>query len=311
MEGAERPIWFLGDLDDPWVVAIAAALPESAGVHRLHNPGDLPERPFDRSHPPRVIVLHRNHLTGPDAERLAGWRDADGARPAPALILCISPYVRYEELERWSRLVDLVLWEASARDVLPGQVDRLSDQARGLRRSAGDRGAVRIEVAGGNRELCLALVEACRSAGYRAEAIDDREIGDGPRSRKPAAAPTQRVLTIWEVPVLEPGWAPRLARRALQTGPIIALAGFADRAIVAAARAGGAAACLDLPCNLDDLLDVIERTVCSTPKDLWPLPARLDPGHALPPLPPRAARRANRPQAAPWPDRGPLPRIPT
>src|SRR5438128_55715 len=133
MDGAERPIWFLGDLDDPWVVAIAAALPESSGVHRQHCPGDLPECPFDRSRPPRVVVLQRNHLTGPDAERLAGWRDPDGARPAPALILCISPYVRYEELERWSRLVDLVLWEATAADVLPGHVARLRDEGRGRR----------------------------------------------------------------------------------------------------------------------------------------------------------------------------------
>jgi hypothetical protein len=311
MDGAERPIWFLGDLDDPWVVSIAAALPESAGVHRLHNPGDLPDCPFDRSRPPRVIVLHRNQLTGDDAERLAGWRDADGARPAPALILCISPYVRYEELERWSRLVDLVLWEATAGDVLPGQVDRLRDEGRGQARSPGDRGAVRIEVAGGDLELCRALVEACRAAGYRAEAIDDREIGEGLRSRQSAASSTQRVLTIWEVPVLEPGWAHRLERRALQTGPIIALAGFADRMIVADARASGAAACLDLPCNLDDLLDVIDRTVCSTPTDVWPLPARLDPAHALPPLPQRSARRANHPPAGRWPDRGPLPRIPT
>ncbi len=81
MDGAERPIWFLGDLDDPWVVSIAAALPESSGVHRLHNPGDLPERPFDGARPPRVIVLHRNHLTGPDAERLAAWRDAKNPGP--------------------------------------------------------------------------------------------------------------------------------------------------------------------------------------------------------------------------------------
>ena len=311
MDGAERPIWFLGDLDDPWVVAIAAALPESAGVHRLHHPGELPECPFDRARPPRVIVLHRNHLTGPDAQRLAGWREPGGGRPEPALILCISPYVRYEELERGSRLVDLVLGEATAADVLPGQVDRLLGAGRGCGRSAGDPVAVRIEIAGGELELCLALVETCRAAGYRAEAIGDREIGEGPRSRKSAAPPRERVLTIWEVPVLEVGWAQRLARRAVQTGPVIALAGFADRTIVAEARASGAAACLDLPCNLDDLLDVIDRTVRSTTTDVWPLPARLDPAHTLPPLPQRAARRANRLPAAPWSDRGPLPRIPT
>jgi hypothetical protein len=311
MDGAERPIWFLGDLDDPWVVSIAAALPDSAGIHRLHCPGDLPECPCDGARPPRVIVLHRNHLTRQDAQRLAGWRDTQGARPLPALILCVSPYVRYEELERWSRLVDLVLWEATAADVLPGHIGRLRDEGQGCRRSAVDPAAVRIEVAGGELELCQALVEACRAAGYRAEAIDDRQMGESPRSRTAAGSANHRVVTIWEVPVLEPGWADRLELRARQTGPVIALAGFADRAILASARASGAAACLDLPSNLDDLLDVIERTVRSTPADAWPVPARLEPPHPLPPPRHRAARRANHPPAALWPDRGPLPRIPT
>jgi hypothetical protein len=257
-----------------------------------------------------VIVLHRNHLTRQDAQRLAGWRDPQGAQPAPALILCVSPYVRYEELERWSRLVELVLWEATAGDVLPGHIGRLMNEGQGRGRSAVDPAAVRIEVAGGELELCLALVEACRAAGYRAEAIDDRQIGEGPRSRAAAGSTTQRVVTIWEVPVLEPGWTHRLERRVRQTGPVIALAGFADRATAASARASGAAACLDLPCNLDDLLGAIERTVRSTPADAWPVPARLEPPHALPPPRHRAARRANHPPAALWPDRGPLPRIP-
>jgi hypothetical protein len=185
------------------------------------------------------------------------------------------------------------------------------DQDQGRGRSAVDPAAVGIEVAGGELELCLALVEACRAAGYRAEAIDERQIGEGPRSRAAAGSATRRVVTIWEVPVLEPGWAHRLERRARQTGPVIVLAGFADRAIVASARASGAAACLDLPCNLDDLLDIIDCTVRSTSADAWPVPARLESPHALPPPRHRAARRVNHPPAALWPDRGPLPRIPT
>src|SRR5205814_1629995 len=128
-----------------------------------------------------------------------------------------------------------------------------------------------------------------QAAGYRAEAIDDRDIGEIPRSRNPAATALQRVLTIWEVPVLEPGWAERLERRALRTGPVIALAGFADRATITRAKASGAVAGLDLPCNLDDLLDVIDRTVRSTLSEVWPVPARVEPPHTLPPPPRRRA----------------------
>ncbi len=30
MDGIERPIWFLGDLDDPWVLSILAATADSS-----------------------------------------------------------------------------------------------------------------------------------------------------------------------------------------------------------------------------------------------------------------------------------------
>jgi hypothetical protein len=101
----------------------------------------------------------------------------------------------------------------------------------------------------------------------------------------------ERVLTIWEVPVLEPEWAERLERRSRATGPVIALFSFADRMIVAGAKACGAIACLELPCNLDDLLDVIDRTTRSMPLESWPAPARLEPPHVLPPRPRRLRNR--------------------
>ena len=45
------------------------------------------------------------HSAPPDAERLAAMARCRPDDAAWALILCISPYVRYEELERWSGLV--------------------------------------------------------------------------------------------------------------------------------------------------------------------------------------------------------------
>jgi hypothetical protein len=310
MDATESPVWLIGDLSDAWVVSIAEALAGCGEMHRLDCPGDLPDRPFDRGGSPRLIILHRHRLTAPDAERVLAWRDPEGAHPGPALVLCISPYVRYEELERWGRLAELVVSEATAAEVLPRQVARLLGQVdeRGLPDGARE---FRIEVAGGDGELCRALAEACAVAGFRAEARSDRGIGEIPRSPEPVGSPPPRLLTIWEVPVLEPEWAERLERHSRRTGPVIALVGFADRASVARARANGAAACLDLPCNLDDLLEAIARTVRALPPRAWPVPARVEPPHALPPPPRRRVARPDRSAASPpWSDRGPLPRIP-
>jgi hypothetical protein len=218
--------------------------------------------------------------------------------------------VRYEELDRCSRLVDLVVSEATAADVLPRHVVNLA-HGRLRRNPLGEDSTIRVEVAGGDDELRQALVEACRAAAYRVEAVADKDIGESPRSPIPSPPGAQRVVTIWEVPLLEPGWAERLERRALRTGPVIALAGFADRAFVARAKAGGAVACLELPLNLDDLLDIIDRTVRSTPLESWPLPPLVEPPQTLRPhFHGPAPRRRNWAPSSSWSDRGPLPRIP-
>src|SRR5262249_51225735 len=117
MDASAGAIWFLGDLSDPWVVSIAEALPSAAGICRLGCTGTLPDRPFEPARPPRLIILHRHRLTAHDADRLMRWRDPQLVRSAPAVILCVSPYVRYAELERWSGLVDLVISEATAADI--------------------------------------------------------------------------------------------------------------------------------------------------------------------------------------------------
>ncbi len=303
------PVGFIGDLDDPWISAIADAMAMSRPVHRLDCTGYLPERPFEQVPPPRAIVIHRHKLSPRDADRIADWR-ARAGEAAPRLVLCISPYVRYAELEPWTGLVDLVVSEATAADVLPGRMVRLIDGG-GRSRPRPGTATVRIEVAGGDDELCRALRDACGAAGYAVEAVDDQEIGGipGPRRRQRSAPAAARVLTIWELPVLEAAWAQRLEWRARRTGPVIALAGFADRAVVARTRVAGAVACLELPCDLDDLVDAVDRAVTMTPPESWPIPARVEPPHVLPPR--RNARR-DRSLVAPstWSDGGPLPRIP-
>jgi hypothetical protein len=204
------------------------------------------------------------------------------------LILCVSPYVRYEELERSSALANLVLPEAAALDVLSRHVARLLEQSVD-RPARGEAVPVRIEVAAASDDLAGALVDACTRAGHRAQQVDDRSVGEFQIVRNPAPGSTERVLTIWEVPILEPGWADRLERHSLATGPVIALLGFGDRTIVGQARAMGAVACLELPCNLDDLLDAVDRAIRTLHPEAWPAGPRLEQPHVLPP---RSRRRS-------------------
>ena len=63
--------------------------------------------------------------------------------------------------------------------------------------------------------------------------------------------------------------------------------GFPDRNMVALAKSKGAIACLELPLNLDDLVDLIERFAKSLARDPRPAPPRAEPPHTLPPRPRR------------------------
>jgi hypothetical protein len=257
MEGLDRAPWFVGDLDDPWVVAIAEALPRA---HRLHRPGDLPETWPVEGRMPSAVIVHRAILTPTDAHRIvrlrAGWE-----RP-PRIVLCVGPHARYLEVERWSRLVDVVIPEATA----PETVARHAFESGRVSRSTGPR--PRVAIVSTNHELRTTLADACRSGGFSAEAaVDWEDIPHG-------------VALAWDVPVLEPDWPSRLAGRARRS-PVVALLGFADRATVASAREHGASACLDLPCDLEDLLGVLDRLTS----------ARLHPGHEVP-SPPMGLRSA-------------------
>lgn len=348
-EPSPAAVGFIGDLQDPWVIGLAGILARSRVVHPLDCSRILPERPFDDRPGLAAIVVHRHSLTARDVEAVKLWRsrrteslllNREGEAPAgphmaegtarrearppdrppagtysetnPRLILCVSPFVRYAELERWSELFDMVVSEAVAPTVLPGRLARVLDQAP-WRRADTPRSKVRIEVAGGDDELSRALVDACKAAGYTVAAIDEAEIGGLPaaRPRQPRLPAGARVLTIWEVPVLEDGWASRLEWRVRRTGPVVALAGFLDRAVADRARSAGAVAALELPCDLDDLIDAVDRAVVETRADDWPIPPRAEPAHVLPPR--RKPRASPRLAIAPstWPDRGPLPRIPS
>ena len=137
---------------------------------------------------PRLIVIHRQRLGPGDAERLKDWR-ARSASDSPSLILCVGPYTRYEELERYSGLVDLVLSEATAAEVLPRHVSRLLD-GRPSRspRSEPSTITMRVLVASTNGELGRVVAEACTAAGFRAEEVED-QVGDPARLAEVARQP--------------------------------------------------------------------------------------------------------------------------
>ena len=251
MEGPDRAIWFAGDLDDPWVAAIAAALPRAA--FRIDCPADLPEAwPIDRP-TPFAIVLHRSNLTATDAQRL--MRLKARADQAPRLVLCVGPHARYADVERWSRLVDVILPEATARE-------SVARHALGLeRKPSGNR--PRVAIVSTNFELRTTMAEAARLGGFAPEPIVD-----------PADTPPG-VVAVWDVPVLEPEWPARLASLA-KSSPVVALLGFADRSTVSLARRHGASVCLDLPCDIADLLGALDRLATVRPRE---------PAHDVPPAP--------------------------
>ena len=226
--------------------------PGAQGIDQVDCPGDLPDNPIRPEPPPSLdrrapASADRRRPPPPariGASRRQASRFGDGRDP-PAVFLCVSPFVRYDDLHACSGLVDLVVSEAEAADVLPRRVSRLLGTAAD-RSPGNDVPSLRIEVAGGNAELCDAVAEACTAAGYNARRADDLPREDWVLPRDDRALPgddpaagADRVLTIWEVPVLEPDWSERLARRALLAGPVIALIGFADRTTVTQAKPPG------------------------------------------------------------------------
>src|SRR5262249_30398302 len=124
MDTADRPVWFVGDLDDPWVASLADAVP--GGVLRISCAADLPAEWPDHgastvrgAAAPRAVVLHRAWLSPFEAERLVQLRSAAGPA-APRVILCVGPHVRHADLERWSArgMIDAIIPEATARDTI-------------------------------------------------------------------------------------------------------------------------------------------------------------------------------------------------
>ncbi len=258
MGGPDRPAWFVGDLGDPWVVAIADRLPPAFVRRSCTN--ELPEAWIGEDPPPGVVVIHRPILTVLDAQRVGRLRARGDL--ASRVILCVGPHARHDDLVRTARLFDAVLPEATATETIRRHVEPARTRPAGR---------ATVQVVSSLHDVRVVLVEACRGVGYRAEACDDRE------------ETPERAVVVWDVPMLDPRWPERMARRA-RTASVVALLAFADRETVATARRAGAAACLDWPCDLDDLGYVLDRVAAGP---------RVEAGHVVPPSP-ASLRRADR-----------------
>ena len=93
--------------------------------------------------------------------------------------------------------------------------------------------------------------------------------------------------------MLEPGWSDSLARRA-RLGPVIVLLGFPDRSLVAEARIRGASACLELPVDLADLANTLDRLAAVQTQTVAASGPRKEPPHPTPPPPAALWRDAAR-----------------
>jgi hypothetical protein len=264
MAEPDRSVWFVGDLEDPWVSTIADVLPGRAG--RLSCASDLPEDWPPSDSGPALLVLHRALLTGHDLDWLRRFRQR--SEPPPRVVLCFGPYARYADLGRWLPLVDAALPEATARDTLAG---RLVGEGEEPPRPPGPRPLVGAVSALADLRQTLAM--ACEAAGYPVRpAHEPSEVPEG-------------ALAIWDVPVLEPDWRRALAALS-RRGPVVTLMGFADRERVGQARACGASACLELPFEVADLIRALDRLALEHPA-AW----RGSAPHAVPP-PPSSSRRS-------------------
>ena len=265
MDDPSLAAWFVGNLGDPWVAAIADALPFSAPARRINAPGDLPDGCFEDLEFPARIVLHRSVLTRHDFQRVARWRGR--LLPGSRVILCFGPHVRHSELGQWSEIVDVAIPEATALETVANHCYRTEPAA--LPRSLRPRS--RIGVVSRLFSLREAIADTCEVGGFtvsKASALNELPAG---------------MTAVWDVPTLEPSWAGALEARAKE-GPVIALLSFADRALVTAARHAGAVACLDLPLDIAEIPGVIDRVGTGT--------RRTEPPHELPPAPAYSKRSA-------------------
>lgn len=239
---SRRAAVFLGDLRDPWARALAGTLPTECLIFDIREgwpdrlPGETPQE--------RTAVVHRSYLSAGDHEWLARGRRAGFFR---RILLCVGPLVRHHQLERLNGLVEVILPETTAVEVIDRYLDPVESK---IRERSDKRSLPRVWVASGLAEVRAMLVQACESAGYltATEAVLGQAGGEG--------------LTVWDVPLLDPAW-PAALQRVDGWRQVVCIGGFTDRGLVRRLRGLGTAACLDWPCDPRDMIHVLDRLVAA------------------------------------------------
>jgi hypothetical protein len=257
-------VHFFGDLSDPWVVAIADALPTD--TKRDDCPASLPEETPTAT----ILVVHRALLGANDGNILRKWREH-----GPHIILCVGPNVRARDVEPLGKSVDVILNDATASEIVARYVGSLGH----FHASAPRETLPLLAVVASGFEMRRMLVDAAKAAGFPARGFSTWD----------EATPSR--LAIWDAPVMLPGWEKQLIDPSRKR-TVLAMIGFPDRYSVALARDAGAAACLDFPCDIADLAFVLDRLSAHESSSLL-----IDGPHAVPPTP-RVGFRVVRPPVA-------------
>ena len=273
MSSTARSIWFQGDWGDPWLEGLVVAFPRDAAVTRLDVSRPVPG---DRE-PPDLLIIHRSKLLPRDVELFAGWKKGSSWREFPVTILCYGPFARYAELERWLPLVDSAIPDATAVDSLPRRIESILGDGQ-VQPTARDE-STRVVVVSTNVDLRRTLADCCSEWASRVRARPD--VRPGQAIDQDAGPDANAIVTILDVPLLESSWESQL-ETASRLGPVIALLGFADRAIVGKARSLGARACLELPFDRDDLGHALRRCLEECRVGRSSRAAGFEPAHRLP-----------------------------
>ncbi len=244
---------FAGDSQDRIVhAALANLIQQKVTLQTFDWPegANLPDRllgEISALETPARLVLHRNGLGPKEIGILSQLRESAGVvRKKWTIELIVGDLVRYADLQIVSTLVDRIVPESIAADLLAGHPISTS-----LNRHP--RASSPIGILSANEALSNTLKDILLEWGYEPRCL---------RGWSDPAIPAGALL-IWDVPMLSDRWEIRL-RDQSRVRPILALLGFADRTTVNRAREAGAVACLDLPFDLEDLEKVLTRFAVQT-----------------------------------------------
>jgi hypothetical protein len=259
----------IGDPSDPWTSRLIDQSPRPRLI--LDTAAGLPDRWPDLARTATAVVVHTPTFDTRLAATLRLLRR--DLTPGIPFVLCQHPLNRYAQIEPHVALFSDVLTEATALEVLGRHLDPTRARCPA---------SVPVLVVSNLNELGLWLAAAVRAAGFEPRLVRDwHSAGAEP-------------IAVWDFPVLD-GIGDARLRREGRRRAVVVVANFLDRSLVERLRSVGARACLDLPCDGDDLSHVLHRLASA-------LPARrthyLDPPSPTPSGPHNAGRLRHRdPQA--------------